>query len=559
MLCHTLSWRLVTQKPGDCLPFLYRAQTILRATTRQSRFYSKTEFQTRNVPFSKSKSGLHFDHRPLNDIPFEDGQLPIPQSNLLTDSVEEKAQTPNSRRSTLTASEKAIFSRILEEDSQRSWQASTEEDYLDQDPITPGDPYEDLNAIFDLAIQELNLREEQRAQRVVRSRANHAVMPVKKALEEMGVHEKPHYLSLSTEGELLKGFSRPLQFADGRLTQPPIGDTEESDERLRTACDQHRALIRAMLENTSTDVEVWNILQNEVFSMIKQLHLQMDHEDKLLKAPKGKQDKPPKSSSKAKAKAKAKNRTSNALAPNDDTELENWQSPMSSHVFSPLFTESKALTTNTLLAILQANYSHYNVLALRLWRRRYPTTPYALHLLPHIKSLGPISYVLGASANLYNEVLFVKWSQYNDLHGIADLLQEMINQGVEPNILTLGFLRYVSRTRRRDMAGRRGNVLRSWWYLRGVKEGWAKVKSMYGELRGRFQAIEGVDLVGKEGEESLVDKIENTMNEDEERVKDERGVRIKKLRSDPGVKQNAEGRARMTRDGFGKMRYHHER
>ena len=533
-------------KSLDCLPFPCYTRTILRPTIRHSRPQSEIRSWTLNAAFSTSPFAPRFENWYSDDIPFEEDLPPITGSNFFTDFIKEDAQIPNSRQSTLTTSEKAIFERILEDGSKKPGQASIEGD-LDEDPIASGDPYEDLNAIFDLAIQKLNIREERRAESIVRDRANHAVLPVKKALEEMGVNAKPNNLTLSIDGEIHKGFSRPLQFVDGKLTQPPIGDVEESDERLHTACDEHRTLIRDMLENTSTDVEIWKILQAEVFSMVKQLRIQMDHEEKLGRSRKSKPEKDLKETSKAKARAKQKD--PKAPAPDTNSEVEHMRPSASSQIFSPLFNESKALTTNALLAILQANYSNYNVLALRLWRRRHPTTPYALHLLPQLKSLGSISYVLGASASLYNEVLFVKWSQYNDLHGIADLLQEMVNQGVGPNDLTLEFLHYISRTRRRDMAGRRGKVLQSWWYLRGTKEGWAKVQSIYKELRGKDDATEAGDMG------TLVGKIQTAMDEDEQMAIEETGARIQKVLTNPMMKEKAQERGLVTGNGFRRMRY----
>ena len=403
----------------------------------------------------------------------------------------------------------------------------------------------------------MNLREEQRVESLSRSRAIYAVMPARTALQELGVSDIPNYLSLSEGCETRKGFLRPLHFTGGKLTQTPIGDAEESDEKLRIACDEHMQFIKSKMDETSTDVEIWTILQSEVFSTVEQLHLQMEHEKEILKPSKKRSNKVVKAP--FKTRTKDEDGKSKDFSSDSRSETENLEPSASSQVFSPLFTESKALPTNTLLTILRRNYSHYNVLALRLWRRRHPATPYALHLLPHIKSLGPISYVLGASASLYNEVLFVKWSQYNDLHGVADLLQEMINQGVEPNALTLELLRYVSRTRQRDLEGRRGKVLRSWWHLRSVKEDWAKIKATYGELKKKFDATEAEGITQGAAEGALVDKIQSAM--DQEKMEEERvtrHIRIQRPLYDPVEKSRARERRQMTRHGFRRMRYGRE-
>ena len=538
-------------KYPDFLPFLYCTRTILRPVNH-NRVYTIVKVPTREITSSASYSLLRSEQHIQNDIPFEDHQHLSSETSIFGGS-QKGSQSSSDHRSTLTISEKAIFDRILNDDSVPTRQEPIEEYSLDHARITPEDPYEDLDAIFDAAIRELTLREEQRAKSLSRSRAIYAVMPVRTALQDLGVSDEPNYVTLSEGGEVRKGFSRPLQFTDGKLTQAPIGDAEESDEKLRIACDEHRHFIRDMLEKTSTDVETWTVLQSEVFSMVEQLRLQMEHEEKVLKQSKKRPKKDPKAS--LKAKAKTRDGKSKDFSLDSSSEAKTLQSSASSQVFSPLFNESKALPTNTLLAILQANYSYYNVLALRLWRRCHPTTLYALHLLPHIKSLGPISYVLGASASLYNEVLYVKWSQYNDLHGVAALLQEMINQGVEPNALTLEFLRYVSRTRQRDLAGRRGKVLRSWWYLRSVKEDWAKVKAVYGELKRRLDAVEAEEG-GREQEEErpLVGKMQDAMDEEEE-GRERREFRIQRPLYDPAESERILGRTQLTKRGFRRMRY----
>jgi len=144
---------------------------------------------------------------------------------------------------------------------------------------------------------------------------------------------------------------------------------------------------------------------------------------------------------------------------------------------------SVALPTNTLISILQSNYADYLLSALRLLRRHHPTSFYALYLLPHMKRLGPISYVLGASTGLYNEILFLKWTQFSDLHGMADLMQEMFNQGIETNEVTMVFIRRLNSRRRYGRMGRFGLVLQKWWNMRGNVEGWKRVWGMYEQIK----------------------------------------------------------------------------
>ena len=461
-----------------------------------------------------------------DDIPFKDSTV-LENGSGSSQSFRRDARQSRVRPSTLTASEKAIFDRILKEQDQKETKMETEtveeiqSEGLEAPSAKADDPYEDLNNIFDAAIREVRNREEQQARNIEISLEWNSRIPFQRALDDLWMKEHPDNMPHGPR-YFRKGFARPLQFIEGTLSQPPIGDAEESDERLRIACDEHRDLIQNMLDRTSTDGEIWKILETEVFSMVKQLQLQMEHERKLTKATK-------------RAKAKASRQTSRLKPPTE----------ASQQAFAALISsESKALAINTLLAILQTNYAHYNLYAMRHLRRRHPSTPYSLQILPYIKSLGSISYVLGASTGLYNEVLFVTWNKFSDLHGIADLLQEMINQGIEANNVTLRLLQFIDRTRTRDLKGRRGEVLKQWWTLRGVRDDWYRVRKIYEQLKKEvreqtFETISQIpqDTVYTQAEEKRLniykvnyDKKERKTNSNEE-WKTEEGGRIRLVRT----------------------------
>lgn len=102
------------------------------------------------------------------------------------------------------------------------------------------------------------------------------------------------------------------------------------------------------------------------------------------------------------------------------------------------------------LQLLVPIYGPALLYAARLFRTIFPRSPYALALLPTIKSLGAISYVLGASTALYNEILYLKWTQYRDLHGCADLVEEMTARGLTADARTAAVLRDAGKVRRRE-------------------------------------------------------------------------------------------------------------
>lgn len=90
-------------------------------------------------------------------------------------------------------------------------------------------------------------------------------------------------------------------------------------------------------------------------------------------------------------------------------------------------------------------------LALSLLANHFPTSLILPSFLPRIKSLGPISFVLGASTTLYNTLLKVRWRIYSDLRGMNDLLTDMSDSGVDFDETTLKVLRNVAIARGRDM------------------------------------------------------------------------------------------------------------
>lgn len=92
------------------------------------------------------------------------------------------------------------------------------------------------------------------------------------------------------------------------------------------------------------------------------------------------------------------------------------------------------------LYIISRLYPAALLLAFRLLRRRFPISRLTLALLPQIRSLGPTSYVLGASTEFYNALIELRWDVYSDLQSIDGLLMEMERNGVEFDVGTWNVL-----------------------------------------------------------------------------------------------------------------------
>jgi hypothetical protein len=228
--------------------------------------------------------------------------------------------------------------------------------------------------------------------------------------------------------------------------------------------------VSSLLELAETDFDVWRILEKDVFKHVEQLNALIIEEQKAEKA-KPKMDGRYKDQRDAAAAAAA-------AALNAVQELPNPPKAKDPRIAS-------------VLVILQANYGVHCLDAMRILRTRFPTSLYATALIPHIKRLGHISYILGASKALYNEMLYIRWVHYRDLHACADLVNEMLTQGVGTNKYTHAVfvdalkIRLAARRQRRAQKKHNGGVaedrkpamssaLAAWWTMQGVMDGWAR-------------------------------------------------------------------------------------
>lgn len=91
----------------------------------------------------------------------------------------------------------------------------------------------------------------------------------------------------------------------------------------------------------------------------------------------------------------------------------------------------------------------------------------------------------------------------NDLHGMADLLQEMRNQGVESNDVTVKLLEGIKKRRSYEMAGKNGLWSQKWWAMGPVVEDWQRL-------------YEGLEVVLQEQRERLSRAAEEERREREE-------------------------------------------
>ena len=384
------------------------------------------------------------------------------------------------RDSTITATEKAIFKRIFKEISDDASKKAMQEDdplensFEDDEPLH-GDTYSDLNAIFDRAI----LKTERATQQSPRAGTDRK-------------HPDQFSRSFITALDAVGATYKTISMA--------IARSGEIDKNIQASVAENNRRVMMKISEAKTDMEIWNVLETDVFTLIKQHESQRKDREEQEKPKKRKRGGSLSKADVEAAGAKEKKQSLQAREKN----------------FQQAETE----------AILSSNYGDYCLAAMRTLRRTYPASPYLMNLLPTIKRLGPISHVLAGSIDLYNEILFLLWSQYSDLHGMADLITEMGNQGIESNEITLRILRMVSSARYR--AYREHTPMRLWWGLSPVDAGWTRVRKMADKVYVEIQqaktrrAMEGDMANGRDLEgEAEVETVrgQETSSKDGLRVK----------------------------------------
>ena len=422
--------------PTTLLPFLYNTRTIWTPVARCPKTPSRSNRKLSTRISSPSVKSY---------IPFEET------------SAEDKwdpDDSPKIRDSTITATERDAFERLFNALPKPSPdQQSITDDLFDEEHDGDLDMEATLESIFEAAIEKVNLtasrkRDENLARIVPRVAQSPLAFdtesfppPLRKAAEQAN----DALLSRSkSDGRV--ALDRKLTEAGSLQEAPPVQQLTDYQLQVQEAREEDLVRVRDLLDSAQSDIEVWEILSKEVFSRVETMNQQTSDAEKKHKVAR---------------KPSRKTHTSNRKQKSSRA-----QAPLSS-------------TSVSALSILQTNYALHCLRAMRLFRKHFPTSPYASALLPTIKRLGSVSYVLGASTALYNELLYIRWVHYTDLHGVASLVDEMIEQGIGVGYFTLSVLLDGARYFKRAKSGKLGRVAKGFTELQGVSEGmlrweWAK-------------------------------------------------------------------------------------
>ncbi|KAH8757264.1 hypothetical protein F5883DRAFT_160396 [Diaporthe sp. PMI_573] len=188
-----------------------------------------------------------------------------------------------------------------------------------------------------------------------------------------------------------------------------------------------RLTIKAKMEKAENDFALWDVVEQEVFTLVEKLGL----------AASQLQPKPQKQKRRKKKKAAA--------------EEENADSADS--VVPP----KPHLNMDTYGPI----YPMLLLDALHMFDKKFSRpSPLAFSLLPRIKQLGLPSYVLGVSTSFYNKLLSVMWERFGDVPGVFALLEEMRHAGLQFDEETKSVLHRIDYVLRSAQRGEDGYFVR---------------------------------------------------------------------------------------------------
>ncbi len=246
--------------------------------------------------------------------------------------------------------------------------------------------------------------------------------------------------------------------------------------------------VERLLRGAKTDVDLWRVLEAQVFSVIRRLDL-----DKLEATPE----------QVAKQKELRKWRATDVSpALLEERQRKKAQQPAKKRrgqgrgTVPPnpqQATKPNSLTRLTLytlaidLAIIGPNYRLLLVAAIRQLRQDFPQSTLSLALLPMLKRLGRCSYVLGASTELYNELISAVWTVYADAASVVELLAEMDNGVVSFDSGTLDLLDAIFAKQKRVLKGEMGENVARVWKMEAVAVRLKALKRWRSKIRKRLE------------------------------------------------------------------------
>ncbi|EFQ27255.1 hypothetical protein CGRA01v4_04313 [Colletotrichum graminicola] len=334
-------------------PFLYQTRTILRASAAL-RSLSTSAARPHAYPRTRGEQSIPFEwDSPANEQP------DIPSG------------LNNPEKSTITPTEKFIFQNIFADIAKRSGR---------QDPHAAATHQEGESGPRDAILSKFPRSLRRAAQAALELRE--APFDDSSSFRTSFVTEEQHHDS----------------DADLEAEKEQAARLEAAHNEIRT----HEIVrLQALLDQCNTDVEVWDVLERDVFSMVAKLGISEDSQQV---------QPPPQTAKKGKGRPKRVEKEAAATTSGPSLAMESHGPLYSMHLLQGLKTLDQSFARSSALA---------------------------LDVLPRVKELGLASYVLGVSTPFYNELASIFWYRHGDTQAVLDVLDEMQFAGLSYDKQTL--------------------------------------------------------------------------------------------------------------------------
>lgn len=196
----------------------------------------------------------------------------------------------------------------------------------------------------------------------------------------------------------------PIEAVDAGRSKDKLARTIQVESKRR----HERLRIRARMELCANDFEVWDVMEKEVFPLVKRLGI--------ADATVNPDFRPKKLKKRGRKKKGEVLEAEAAVEDADEAKTEGIKPPVKSEldmeIYGPIYP--------------QLLLDGLNFLGTKFAR----PSPYTTHLLPRVKQLGLVSYVLGVSTAFYNRLILILWNRFGDAQGVLQLLEEMRHAGL---------------------------------------------------------------------------------------------------------------------------------
>lgn len=160
---------------------------------------------------------------------------------------------------------------------------------------------------------------------------------------------------------------------------------------------EERTRVEGLMNRCTTDTELWNLMECEVFSLPERLGITQDTKKAMAE--------------RTKRKTTPKKREEESAVDATD-----------------------AKSDKRLMDIHGRLYPHFINNGLKLFDAKFArSSPYAFKILPRVKELGLPSYVLGVSTPFYSKLASIYWNRFGDSNSALNTLQEMLSSGLYAN------------------------------------------------------------------------------------------------------------------------------